>query len=123
MKLCEHTRYPARVSSTTFPNAMAVEAAKRLNFSVQEPADMKRSLLELTIYYSSLDVTHIKQNPKYRVEDIFSNVGGLLGLFMGISVVSLLQLLEFIAAVISGAVAAHKTRKRGEARGKHLSDF
>jgi len=50
----------------------------------------------LLIYYKSLLYPHITQHPKMELYDLISNVGGTLGLFVGISFVSLFEIFDII---------------------------
>ena len=52
--------------------------------------------LRLFIYYESLAVMQQTQYPKTKVEDLFSKIGGTLGLFIGFRLLSFVDILEFI---------------------------
>lgn len=45
--------------------------------------EVKKNGIFISVYYSSLDYTLIKQIPKTELFDIVSNVGGMFGLFIG----------------------------------------
>ncbi len=44
--------------------------------------------------------TEIKQTPKINVIDLISNLGGVLGIFLGFSVFSLIEIVEVAAQVM-----------------------
>ena len=73
---------------------------------------MKSRLLEVHLYYSTMDVTEKRQKPKYTPTDIFSTVGGLMGLFLGISLLSVLELVEFAVSSLRMCVASRWNRKQ-----------
>ena len=54
----------------------------------------------LKVYFRSLRYTYISQTPKMLFFDMLSNVGGTLGLFVGLSFVSLFEALEIILELI-----------------------
>jgi hypothetical protein len=52
--------------------------------------------LKLRVYYQSLKYTSITQIPKTKVFDLISNLGGTLGLFIGVSFVTLFEFGELL---------------------------
>lgn len=56
-------------------------------------SEARRNLARVHIFYKSMTVEVIAQRPRYQFKDLISNVGGSLGLFTGIS---LLTLVEFV---------------------------
>jgi hypothetical protein len=60
----------------------------------------KESNLALNIFYPSLKYTQLTESPKTSLIDLVSNVGGLLGIFLGFSIFSIVEILEIIARII-----------------------
>ena len=58
--------------------------------------DSEINSTSFTIYYKDLEYTQISQLPKTKLFDIISNIGGLLGVFIGISFLSFAELFEII---------------------------
>ncbi len=56
----------------------------------------KNQFREIRLYYNSLEYTEIIQIPKTTTADLVSNIGGTLGLFMGLSLLSFVEFIEFI---------------------------
>lgn len=56
--------------------------------------NISRSFLSLHIYYEDLKYTLISQSPKMQVYDLVSNIGGTLGLFLGMSFLSFVEIFE-----------------------------
>ena len=52
------------------------------------------------VYYEDLRYTWINQQPKIQFIDLISNIGGSLGLFVGISFISFLELFEILIEII-----------------------
>ena len=52
------------------------------------------SFTTIKIYYKSLQYTSIMQEPKMKMFDFISNVGSILGLFIGMSFVNLFEIIE-----------------------------
>ncbi len=55
---------------------------------------------EIYVYYKTLKYTSIIQQAKTKPEQLISNLGGYLGLFVGLSFVSLFEITEIIIEII-----------------------
>ena len=62
--------------------------------------NVTRTFFALRVYYDDLKYTLIKQQPKIELFDLISNIGGTLGLFLGFSFISLLELFEVVAELV-----------------------
>jgi hypothetical protein len=65
----------------------------RTNVTLEE---LKSSLLNFNVFYDDFKVIIIDESPKMLIEDLFSNIGGNLGLFLGISFLSFIEILEIL---------------------------
>jgi hypothetical protein len=54
----------------------------------------------IKVFYRNLKFTYISQKPKMLFFDVLSNVGGTLGLFVGLSFVSLFEIIEILLELI-----------------------
>ncbi len=59
-------------------------------------SDVKQSIINLNVFYDRLSYTEITEKPSFPFVDLVSNVGGTFGLFIGISLLSLLEIVELI---------------------------
>ncbi|XP_076464690.1 FMRFamide-activated amiloride-sensitive sodium channel-like [Babylonia areolata] len=57
---------------------------------------IRQNLLRLNVYLEDLSVVKYKQMPAYGMEDLFADIGGTLGLWMGVSVLTIMELLELV---------------------------
>ena len=64
------------------------------NFSNYE--EVNKHFIVLYIYYNKLSYKFISQNPKTEMFNFISNIGGLLGVFLGISFLSFIEIFEII---------------------------
>ncbi len=65
-----------------------------VSYSVSSISTFQQDKDIVYIYYGSLEYTSISQLPKIQPFDLVSNVGGILGLFIGMSFVSLFEIIE-----------------------------
>ena len=57
---------------------------------------IKQSVLSLNVYYDQLSYTQISKDAKLEIVDLVSGIGGLLGLFLGMSFLSFAEIIEII---------------------------
>jgi hypothetical protein len=62
--------------------------------------NVSKSFYGLRVYYQDLKFTLISQQPKIELFGLISNVGGTLGLFLGFSFISILEIFEILAELI-----------------------
>ena len=74
--------------------------------------EIMSNFAKVTLYYQTLSVSKTLQVRKYSLVDTFSNAGGLMGLWLGISVVSLFEILTFVISIF--VVILEKIKIRSE---------
>lgn len=84
---CNSTFYQLTTSYSTFPaNFFAAESLK----------DAGNDLLTTNIFYESLSINEQVTSSSYNVVSLLSDIGGQLGLFLGISIISLIEFLFWV---------------------------
>ena len=61
---------------------------------------IRQNLLRLNIYLEDLSIVEFTQMPAYDLADLFADIGGTLGLWMGISVLTIMELIELIIRLV-----------------------
>lgn len=98
---CESLHFYTRVSAAKFPSQPYSEI---LN-SIKEKTPFKdhelneESTAALNIYFKRDASTRIKERPHLNLELFVSNLGGILGLFIGISLLSCCELVELLMEI------------------------
>ncbi len=49
----------------------------------------------MNVYFTDLSETIIEERPVYSFVEVISNLGGLLGLYLGFSLLTVLEIVEF----------------------------
>lgn len=78
--------------SNTLPNVFMNEY---MSFEL-----FKGSVAAVSIYYDQLMYTDISDSPTMLIADLIANIGGTLGLFIGVSILSFIELVELAANII-----------------------
>uniref|UniRef100_A0A1I8IVA8 Amiloride-sensitive sodium channel subunit alpha n=2 Tax=Macrostomum lignano TaxID=282301 RepID=A0A1I8IVA8_9PLAT len=66
---------------------------------------ISRHFLRVQVYPFSLSVVHIAEERSYSIVDLFSHLGGILGLWVGSSIVSLFELLELVTFLSASSLS------------------
>ncbi|XP_050417096.2 acid-sensing ion channel 1 [Patella vulgata] len=96
---CIKEQFPFAISVADFSNFMQsflVNTAEMLS----SESDVRENGFDLRIFYESSTVTVTEQKAQVTVETVFGNIGGNMGLFIGASILSLIELVEFLVALM-----------------------
>jgi len=61
--------------------------------------EVHKSFYSINVFYADLKYTVITDSPKTTFADLVSNLGGILGVFLGSSLVSLFEFVEFFIQI------------------------
>lgn len=97
---CDSVEYDVSTSIARYPNyyyktLLAQHLA--INGSGIEFEDINNAVLKVNVFYRTLKYQVTTEIPSITNEQFFSNVGGILGLYLGISVLSIIEVFELIA--------------------------
>ena len=66
--------------------------------------EIKERYLSLNIYYDTIEYSNIESTPQTVILDLISNIGGIFGLFIGISLLSFIEIFELIFNLIAESI-------------------
>ena len=112
---CDSVTYLAVPSSVIYPSDMFAAQLKR-NSDVQEKfngrtnittEELRSNLLVINVFYSSLSYQSFTESPKTQVVDLVSNIGGILGLFLGLSFISFADFFDCVFYLLMAFLSRH----------------
>jgi len=79
---------------------------------------IQRDFTRAEIYYQTMNVVTLKQDPKYTLQSLFGALGGGLSLYLGVAVVMLFELIELLIDLVFAFICGSEDgkTKRGVAR-------
>jgi hypothetical protein len=103
---CDSVNYDTSYTSSKFSKKRLLKNIKR-NFFKQYFNDLAKNLTEedldrvtiITVYYSDFSYKSIIEIPKMDFIDLIANIGGNLGLFIGVSFLSFAEIIELILEI------------------------
>ncbi|XP_065714849.2 acid-sensing ion channel 1 isoform X1 [Patagioenas fasciata] len=109
---CNVTRYAKELSMVKIPSkASAKYLAKKYNKSEQYIGE---NILVLDIFFEALNYETIEQKKAYEVAGLLGDIGGQMGLFIGASILTVLELFDYAYEVIK-----HRLCRRGKCHKNH----
>ncbi|KAL5012169.1 hypothetical protein ScPMuIL_010720 [Solemya velum] len=92
---CSETKYATTTSYSKFGSDF-INSVLRSKHLLPDDEHVRNNFLDVRIYYDSLMETETVQVPELTIEGILGNFGGLMGLFLGASLLSVSEVLELI---------------------------
>ncbi|KAK3770157.1 hypothetical protein RRG08_038670 [Elysia crispata] len=110
---CHQVTYNADVTYADFASMFIQEQARRDGISVLGNA-LRENTLDIRLFFKSLNVYEVKQEPKLTRESIIGTVGGQMGLFLGASILSITEVAEILLLVLAKWVKTCALRVTGK---------
>lgn len=81
----------------TYKDVTSLELLDTLDFTTKNVKDIvKSNFISVTIYFGTFDVTTIQEVPQYNFWGFLSTLGGAFSLFLGLTFIQLLEVVELI---------------------------
>lgn len=99
---CEKIRYQPQLSYAQMPAKHYSEALAKLKHIDKDRMRhfLRDNLLELDLYYEEMSTQVIQQVPSYDEESLFGDIGGQIGLFLGASILTVLEIVDLLGRVL-----------------------
>ncbi|RMZ96413.1 DEgenerin Like [Brachionus plicatilis] len=104
-KECETFYYKTMLSFADFPSPYYAQLMidnptykDKWNFSSSKM--IKKSVVAVNIYHDDISLTHVNETPAMNINQLISNIGGILGICVGMSILSVVELLDLLIKVL-----------------------
>ena len=109
---CDSMTYELSWSSLEYENQnfdeILFENAKIIrNFPMK---NLVKSFTTFSVSYENLHYTHISESPKTAIIDLFTQIGGSLGMFVSFSIFTLFEFIEIIVLILKALFTKPKIR-------------
>ena len=119
---CEEVIFDHKISYGAFPNKLALADARALNWTHQDAESIRENYVNVNIYYEDLKTVYKQQTPVINQWQLFSSIGGLMGLALGTSFITILEFFDFAFVAIYERVRARRERKKVGNEGNGADD-
>ncbi|CAJ0934961.1 unnamed protein product [Ranitomeya imitator] len=111
---CDMTRYGKEISMVRIPNkGSARYLAKKYN---RNETYIRDNFLILDIFFEALNYGTIKQKKAYDLASLLGDIGGQMGLFIGASILTILEIFDYVYELIRDKVNKLFRRKPSPTR-------
>ena len=93
---CEQTLYDTKLTTLSLPTPLVLADNRLRNDTYQTTEDILKNMINLKVYFSTMQFIKVKQVPDYTLDELISNFGGQLGLFLGASLLTMGEFIDFI---------------------------
>lgn len=111
LKECDYFEYNSQVTESSFPTEWFFNMSKVFPISgypavvdriskINSFAEAKNHYISFNIYYNDLTYQLIEESPYWDIFMLFSNIGGNLGLFVGMSFLSFVEIFELMFQIL-----------------------
>ncbi|CAH1240963.1 ASIC1 [Branchiostoma lanceolatum] len=109
---CNTTRYNLFMSHVKFPSEQAVKYLAR-KYAKREDYFRKNTLV-LNVFFEALNYETIEQQKAYEVASLLGDIGGQMGLFIGASILTILELFDYLYEVLKDKCTERRHQPRSE---------
>ncbi|KAL0618479.1 Acid-sensing ion channel 3 [Plecturocebus cupreus] len=94
---CASTRYAKELSMVRMPSRSAARfLSQKLNRS---EAYIAENVLALEVFFEALNYETVEQKKAYEMSELLGDIGGQMGLFIGASLLTILEILDYLCEV------------------------
>lgn len=103
---CKSLTYTATTSHGDYPTEalskkyLQYQQIQKLYLNKTFSSSLSSNLVSLSVFYEKLAYTTIEESPNLDLVTLLSNLGGIAGLFLGISALSLVELFEILFEMV-----------------------
>ncbi|XP_032807396.2 acid-sensing ion channel 1-like isoform X1 [Petromyzon marinus] len=117
---CNMTRYGKELSMVKIPSkASAKYLAKKYN---KTEAYIAENVLVLDIFFEALNYETIEQKKAYEVAGLLGDIGGQMGLFIGASILTILEIFDYVYELIRDKILFYfRAKKKQKTESKDTS--
>ncbi|XP_055931843.1 acid-sensing ion channel 1B-like [Argiope bruennichi] len=109
---CKQSNYETTMDSSTWPRRAKVSEEEELGKWKRRPFyEITNNLAHVRAYFITMEDTTLKHSPKYQPLEMFSHIGGYVGIWLGISLLALCEFIEGAIRVVSFILLQRKKRK------------
>lgn len=108
---CTKTSYTSTVTSARYDSTKMYGEIKNKKYKNITLQDVQKRLCSVLIYFDDLKCTKYIQVPKMYLGQLVSNIGGYLGLMVGASILTLIEIIDIMVSIIFAYIIGTRSKK------------
>ncbi|KAM5171980.1 epithelial sodium channel subunit alpha-like [Mantella aurantiaca] len=101
---CQEENFQLTLSSSQWPSSKYLDYFSKhiqSRHGFQDVQNIRDNVVKVVVYYQQLNYELIEEVPSMQLVDLFSSIGGLVGLWIGVSVCTVAEFLELILNLLT----------------------
>ncbi|XP_040200386.1 amiloride-sensitive sodium channel subunit gamma-like [Rana temporaria] len=101
---CQEENFQLTLSSSQWPSSKYLDYFSQhiqIRHGYEDVENLRDNIVKLVVYYQQLNYELIEEVPSMQLVDLFSSIGGLVGLWIGVSVCTVAEFLELILNLVT----------------------
>ncbi|XP_070545385.1 uncharacterized protein [Ptychodera flava] len=127
---CKEQYYDKTISQSLWPATVHLEYLLKTIHSISpktkdinDAHSVSLNLAQLEVYFEQLTIESTTELPAYGTEDFLSDIGGTLGLYIGLSVITVAEFIELVVSVIGYIYCGKRDmNSQGESENKETKE-
>ena len=101
------------LSQENYSTLKAYQNLRRFNTSdIVRLGLIRKNFVRLNIYLEDLTIEERIQKKSYEIQNLFSDIGGTLGLYIGLSIITLLEIIEVVIKLVNRLVLKIQNKRK-----------
>ena len=109
---CKQTQYETKMTTLALPTPMVLAESRARNDTYTTTEDIVKNMINLKVFFPSMQVIKVKQNPAYTFDELIANFGGQLGLFLGASLLTIGEFIDYACRLCYYKVKMRKDKTK-----------
>lgn len=109
---CKQTWYESTLTSLAIPTPSMVNILSSFDYAYTTEEEIRRNMIVLHVYYPALQYRTTDQLEAFTIDELISNLGGQLGLFLGASLLTVVELVESVALMVGACYKRHRNKRQ-----------
>ncbi|XP_070576332.1 acid-sensing ion channel 2-like [Ptychodera flava] len=104
---CREIYYEERMSMSLWPSNIylknllrTIHSLNNKTLNINDKYSTRENLVSLAVYFEELNYDRMEELPSYELFQLVSDIGGALGLFIGLSLLTVFEFFEFLYTLI-----------------------
>ena len=118
---CESMSYDLSISSLEFPDKITYDKMFNIDYyrKFYESLNLtmtyellKSNVAFFNVYYPNLHYNQISESPKTDMFDLFTQIGGALGMFVSFSIFTLFEFIEIVVLLLANFISKNENKNK-----------
>ena len=99
-QLCTKVEYHYKLSTLQYPTSFTVDRFRASNMTHWSREYLSKNMISLLVYFQNMEYSVVEEVPATTRNEIIAQIGGQMGLFVGASLITVIEILKCVILVL-----------------------